>query len=140
MACVVGGAEYGGDLESQVVAGCGAAAAVRADVPSGCHRGHSGCLLPFGRPIRSGQGEQDVGYPQLRMFGLAECGTHVIFGAGLAALRTGEQILARAVLGSLRQGILLLADRGFYGVDLRREAAATGADLLWRVRKDLVLP
>jgi hypothetical protein len=36
--------------------------------------------------------------------------------------------------------MLLLADRGFYSVDLWRTAAATGADLLWRVRKDLVLP
>ncbi|MEU2744664.1 IS4 family transposase, partial [Streptomyces sp. NPDC007095] len=94
----------------------------------------------FGRPPRSGRGEQNVGYPQLRMVGLVECGTHVIFGAALAALRTGEQTLARAVLVSLRPGMLLLADRGFYGVDLWREAAATGADLLWRVRKDLVLP
>lgn len=32
------------------------------------------------------------------------------------------------------------APRGFYGVDLWRAAAATGADLLWRVGKDLVLP
>lgn len=35
---------------------------------------------------------------------------------------------------------MLLADRGFYSVDLWSTAAATGADLLWRVRKDLVLP
>ncbi|SFY33400.1 hypothetical protein OH786_33385 [Streptomyces atratus] len=35
---------------------------------------------------------------------------------------------------------MLSADRGFYGVDLWCRAAATGADLLWRVRKDLVLP
>jgi hypothetical protein len=35
--------------------------------------------------------------------------------------------------------MLLLADRGFFGVDLRQTAAATGADLLWRVRKDVVL-
>ncbi|MEU3343379.1 IS4 family transposase, partial [Streptomyces sp. NPDC006668] len=94
----------------------------------------------FGRPPRSGRGEQDVGYPQLRMVGLVECGTHAVFGAAIAALRTGEQTLARAVLGSLRPGMLLLADRGFYSVDLWREAAGTGADLLWRVRKDLVLP
>lgn len=94
----------------------------------------------FGRPPRSGRGEQDVGYPQISMVGLVECGTHVIFDTALAALRIGEQALARTVLGSLRQGMLLLADRGFYGVDLWREAAATGADLLWRVRKDLVLP
>ncbi|MFJ2590981.1 IS4 family transposase [Streptomyces sp. NPDC087538] len=94
----------------------------------------------FGRPPRSGRGEQNVGYPQLRMVGLVECGTHAIFEAAVGALRAGEQTLARAVLVSLRPGMLLLADRGFYGVDLWRNAAATGADLLWRVRKDLVLP
>ncbi|MFD9425637.1 MULTISPECIES: hypothetical protein [unclassified Streptomyces] len=44
------------------------------------------------------------------------------------------------MLGSLRPGMLLLADRGFYGVDLWCMGTATGADLLWRVRKDLVLP
>ncbi|MGW1046636.1 transposase [Streptomyces sp. NPDC002547] len=73
------------------------------------------------------------------MVGLVKCGTHAVFDAALAALRTGEQALARAVLVSLRPGMLLLAHRGFCGVDLWRTAAATGADLLWRVRKDLVL-
>jgi hypothetical protein len=34
---------------------------------------------------------------------------------------------------------MLLADRGFYGVDLWRTATAMGADLLWRVRKGIVL-
>jgi hypothetical protein len=38
------------------------------------------------------------------------------------------------------RGRLALADRGFFGIDLWREVAATGADLLWRVRKDFVLP
>lgn len=71
----------------------------------------------FGRPPRSGRGEQDVGYPQLRMVGLVEGGTHAVFDAAIGALRTGEQALARAVLVSLRPGMLLLADRGFYGVD-----------------------
>jgi hypothetical protein len=94
----------------------------------------------FGRPPRSGRGEQNVGYPQIRVVGLVECGTHVIFDAAIGPLRTGEQALARTVLGCLRPGMLLLADRGFYSVDLWRNAAATGADLLWRVRKDLVLP
>jgi hypothetical protein len=94
----------------------------------------------FGRPPRSGRGEQNVGYPQLRMVGLVECGTHAVFDTAIGALRTGEQALARAVLVSLRPGMLLLADRGFYGVDLWCKAAATGADLLWRVRKDVVLP
>jgi hypothetical protein len=94
----------------------------------------------FGRPPRSGRGEQDVGYPQARMVGLVECGTHVVFDAAIGPLRTGEHVLAGEVFASLRPGMLVLADRGFYGVDLWRQAAVTGADLLWRVRKDIVLP
>jgi Insertion element 4 transposase N-terminal/Transposase DDE domain len=93
----------------------------------------------FGRPPRSGRGEQNVGYPQIRMVGLVECGTHVVFGAATGPLRTGEHALARQVFTSLRAGMLVLADRGFFGVDLWQTAAATGAQLLWRVRKDIVL-
>jgi hypothetical protein len=97
-------------------------------------------VAAFGRPPRSGRGEQDVGYPQIRVVGLVECGTHVVFDAAVGPLRTGEHALAREVFASLRPGMLLLADRGFFGVDLWRSAAGTGADLLWRVRKDIVLP
>jgi hypothetical protein len=93
----------------------------------------------FGRPPRSGRGEQNVGYPQIRMVGLVECGTHVVFDAAIGPLRIGEHDLAREVFASLRPGMLVLADRGFVGVDLWQTAAATGADLLWRVRKDIVL-
>lgn len=93
----------------------------------------------FGRPPRSGRGEQSVGHPQIRAVGLVECGTHVVFDAAIAPLRTGEHALAREVFRSIGAGTLLLADRGFYGVDLWKTAAATGADLLWRVRKDIVL-
>lgn len=94
----------------------------------------------FGRPPRSGRGEQNVGYPQIRMVGLVECGTHAVFDAAIGPLRTGERALTGAVLVSLQPGMLLLAERGFYSVDLWCKAAATGAGLLWRVRKDLVLP
>jgi hypothetical protein len=80
-----------------------------------------------------------VGYPQIRVVGLVECGTHVVFEAATGPLRTGEHALAREVFRSLEEGLLLLADRGFFGVDLWKTAAATGADLLWRVRKDIVL-
>ncbi|MGW2255765.1 transposase [Kitasatospora sp. NPDC001660] len=40
----------------------------------------------------------------------------------------------------LRAGMLLLADRGFYGFELWQQARATGADLLWRVKKNAALP
>ena len=33
--------------------------------------------------------------------------------------------------------MLMLADRGFYGFRLWEQAAATGADLLWRVKTNL---
>jgi hypothetical protein len=97
-------------------------------------------VAAFGRPPRSGRGEQQVGYPQVRLVGLVECGTHVVFDAAMGPLRTGELSLAGEVFKSLQPGMLLLADRGFFKVDLWRAAAATGTDLLWRVRKDIVLP
>ncbi len=44
--------------------------------------------------------------------------------------------LARSVLTRLRPGMLCLADRHFFGYDLCRLAADTGADLFWRIRKN----
>jgi hypothetical protein len=50
--------------------------------------------------------------------------------------KTDEITLAAAVIPSLRQGMLCLADRFFPAYDLWRKAAHSGADLLWRVRKN----
>jgi Insertion element 4 transposase N-terminal/Transposase DDE domain len=80
--------------------------------------------------------------PQLRLVTLAACGTRALLDAAAGPLRgtgTGERDLARQLLGSLRQGMLLLADRGFYSYQLWR-AAAAGAHLLWRARNDMHLP
>jgi hypothetical protein len=93
----------------------------------------------FGRP-GSARGPQRAGFPQVRMVGLVECGTHAVFAAATGPLRTGETTLARSVLHAVGPGSLLLADRGFLGYDLWQTAAATGADLLWRVRQNIVLP
>ena len=41
---------------------------------------------------------------------------------------------------SLCDGMLCLADRNFYGFELWNQARGTGADLLWRVKKNLRLP
>ncbi|SFY19383.1 hypothetical protein [Streptomyces atratus] len=43
-------------------------------------------------------------------------------------------------LGRLGPGMLLMAGRGITGFELWRAASGTGADLLWRVRKNIVLP
>jgi hypothetical protein len=71
---------------------------------------------------------------------LVENGTHVLFGARPGGFAEGETTLAHDVLEALGPGMLCLADRQFFGHALWREAAATGADLLWRVKRNLRLP
>jgi hypothetical protein len=77
--------------------------------------------------------------PQLRFVALVENGTHVLFGARLGRFAEGETTLAHAALAALRPGMLCLADRQFFGHALW-QAAAGGADLLWRVEHNLRLP
>jgi hypothetical protein len=91
----------------------------------------------FGRP---GAGRGESAFPQLRFVALVENGTHVLFGARLGGFAEGETTLARDALTALRPGMLCLADRQFFGHALWRAAAATGADLLWRVKRNLRLP
>ena len=91
----------------------------------------------FGRPAAS-RGQS--AYPQVRFVSLVEGGTHVLFGNRVAGVATGEITLARQVISGLQKGLLCLADRNFYGFRLWNEAAATGADLLWRVKTNLRLP
>ena len=71
---------------------------------------------------------------------LVENGTHVLFGARLGSFAEGETTLAHAALPALQPGMLCLADRQFFGQALWQAAAATGADLLWRVKRNLRLP
>ena len=52
---------------------------------------------------------------------------------------TSEITLAKAVLGRLEAGMLCLADRQFFGFALWSLARGSGADLLWRVRKNMRL-
>jgi hypothetical protein len=89
---------------------------------------------------RPGAGRGESAFPQLRFVALVENGTHVLFGARLGPYEEGETTLARETLPALRAGMLCLADRQFFGHALWREAVATGADLLWRVRRSLRLP
>jgi hypothetical protein len=91
----------------------------------------------FGRPAAS-RGES--AYPKIRFVSLVENGTHVLFGSRMAEYATSEVALAKTVLPSLVKGMLCLADRGFFGFEMWKQAAATGADLLWRVRKNIHLP
>lgn len=68
---------------------------------------------------------------------LHECGTHAILDAELGPCTTSEIALSRDLVDRLKPGTLVLADRGFYGFQLWQHAAASGADLLWRVKTNL---
>ncbi len=91
----------------------------------------------FGRPGVM-KGERSA-FPQARLVGLAECGTHAMLDAVVGPYTTSEPALARDLLARLESGMLCLADRGFYGFEAWQAAAATGADLLWRVKDNLKL-
>lgn len=91
----------------------------------------------FGRPAAS---RGISAYPQVRFVSLVENGTHVLFGTQLGGYSEGEITLAHKALPALQKGMLCLADRNFFGFDLWKKAKATGADLLWRVKKNLRLP
>lgn len=84
----------------------------------------------FGRP---GASRGSSAYPQIRFVSLAENGTHVLFGTGMAGYGTSEPALAMDVLPRLKPGMLCLADRNFFGFAFWNRARQTGADLLWRI-------
>ena len=89
---------------------------------------------------RRGASREKSAYPQVRFVSLAETGTHVLFGAQLGGFRTGEITLAKEVIQHLQAGMLCLADRNFLGFKLWEQARSTGAELLWRAKKHLLLP
>lgn len=86
---------------------------------------------------KSGRGEGVGAFPQVRVVGLVEAGTHAIVDAVQGPYSSGEQTLARQLAhdrGPLGPGVLVLADRLFAGGELWQAMAATGADLVWRIR------
>jgi hypothetical protein len=91
----------------------------------------------FGKPPAS-RGE--TVFAQIRWVGLAEIGTHVLFAVEMGGWRMSEYALGQKLLRHLRPGMLCLADRVFYGFPMWNQAVATGADLLWRVQKNISLP
>jgi hypothetical protein len=92
----------------------------------------------FGRPSVS-RGERSA-YPRLRWVALGEAGTRAVVGVQAGAYGDGEIDLARPLLQHLSAGMLCLCDRYYYGFDLWEQARQTGAELLWRIRKNLIFP
>jgi hypothetical protein len=64
-------------------------------------------------------------FPQVRLVGLGECGTHAIVAARLAAWRTSERALAGELVADFEPGMLIIADRGV----LQLAAVAGGSRL-----------
>jgi len=79
-------------------------------------------------------------YPQIRFVSLVENGTYVLFGSRMGPYAMGEITLAKDVVKNLKPGMLCLADRCFPGFELVKQARETGADLVWRGKKNLRLP
>jgi hypothetical protein len=88
---------------------------------------------------RPGSSRGRAGYPQIRFVSLVENGTHVLFGSRMDGCQTGETTLAWEVVAHLEKEMLCLADRGLFSDAMWRRARATGADLLWRIKKDVRL-
>jgi len=94
-------------------------------------------VAAFGRP---GATRGEAAFPKVRVVGLGECGTHALSAVTVGSWRTGEQTLFPDLLDALRPGMLVLADRGFYGYAQWNAARATGADLVWRINANIDLP
>jgi hypothetical protein len=94
-------------------------------------------VAAFGRP---GASRGKSAYPQTRVVGFVENGTHVLFGAEMDRYDVGETTIARRILGKLRRSMLCLADRNFLCYPLWQQALATRAALVWRAKLQLVLP
>jgi hypothetical protein len=81
-----------------------------------------------------------TGYPQIRLVALVACGTRTLIDAVFGPTTTGETTYTPALLPSLRAGMILLADRNFAAAGLLAEIAATGADVLARLKNGRTLP
>jgi Insertion element 4 transposase N-terminal/Transposase DDE domain len=74
------------------------------------------------------------GYPMLRLLALVSCGTRTVIDAVFRPVSAGETTCAPLLLGSLRAGMILLADRNFAAGFLAAQIAAARAEFLIRVR------
>lgn len=76
------------------------------------------------------------GYPMIRVVVLVACGTRAVLDAVFGPLRIGEIACVDRLLPSLRKGMILLGDRNFDVAALYPKFAATGSDVLLRVKTD----
>jgi hypothetical protein len=88
----------------------------------------------------SSGGKGASAFPCARVIAMAECGTHAIVSATIGTWTTNERTLVPALLPDIEPDMLVLADRGLYSYRLWHDILDRGADLLFRVPSNMVLP
>lgn len=93
----------------------------------------------FGRPTND-RGARHGPFPQARLIWLVEVGTHVLCDLVIRPYRGGEPPAARRLFRSITAGMLVMWDRGLHSYTIIQRAQARGAEVLGRVKTNLVLP
>jgi hypothetical protein len=88
---------------------------------------------------KKGHSGGESAYPQVRVVGLVEGGTHAMVAAAIDSWRIYERELVARLLDQTEPDMLIMADRGFFSYDLWKQARATGTALLWRVSNTVYL-
>lgn len=94
-------------------------------------------LARYGRQAGTHGGS---GYPLLRLLAVVACGTRTVIDAAFGPISIGETSQAPRLLGCLRPGMLLLADRNFAAAGVITAITDTGAQLLIRCKANRKLP
>jgi hypothetical protein len=90
----------------------------------------------FGRPTGS---RSDGAFPQARVAALCEAGTHVMYRWLIKPMRIDERPMANVLLRFVGPDMLLLWDRSFLSYDRVKRVIDRGAQLLARVKSNLIL-
>ena len=89
---------------------------------------------------KGGSNHGSTGYPMIRLLALVACGTRTIIDATFGPTSAGETTYAPSLVGALRRGMIVLADRNFAASALITAISAAGADLLIRTKSGRRLP
>lgn len=90
----------------------------------------------FGRPTG---GRGDGAFPQVHKVSLVELGSRAELAFLVKPCRRNEAVIAWGLRRHIQPGMLVLADREFYGFALWQAFIERGAQLLWRVRSNIIL-
>jgi hypothetical protein len=90
----------------------------------------------FGRPKGP---RADAAFPRIRLLALCELGTHAVCGLAIKPIRHGETAMLGQLLDDPGPGLLLIWDRGFFGLEPIDPVCGRGAHLLARAKSNTIL-